>query len=281
MNRVRRLAMYGAVVAGSVFPALGATPSATGSTPPAPVDCYVECIGIPAEACSPVSRTSTLTSNRLGWKVSPCASAMIKSGKARGLVMTPKGLQSFPVKQPDRSFESLHPQLFAAGGRCLGLSPECLESIDRVRLGAVAGKGFDGTKARRVGDPCAAGLPCGVILMPSAVAVIEVSSGDAKSRLILRAVRGASGSFELLADGGVFKLDPTPLKAGAAYEYTLKGSSGEEIAAGSFEIMSSKMQADVQADIQAARASPDQGEFGVLEVLLDNSLNWDAARLMR
>jgi len=249
--------------------------------PPARIDCFVQCnsgnceVGPPSNAQpAPTSRCiRTLAKTERPLLVEACGDATLRSdGVLVGLFMSPRGLERFKVASAHQPFAKLVPAL--SKGVCTG-SPQCAEQRDRARVAAVGGKGIDGVASRRVGSPCALGLPCGAVLRPGGALAFDVQGGPASGRLRLIALRGGNGERVVAMSDRRISLPAGSLQPGAAYAYSLFDAAGTEVAAGEFSVLSGKMQADVEADL-AVLSSLD-----AIGVLLDNDLQWDAMRQTR
>ena len=211
--------------------------------------------------------------------VEKCLSAKLLSDTALTvLFQSGRGLERFAVadKHKGTEFAQVEPRLKQA--KCMN-SPLCLESRDQARVAGVGGKGIDATASRRVGSPCAIGLPCGTILRPAAALPVQLADTALAGQLQLRALRGASGSLSLPVQGGTLTLPAGFLVAGAAYAYVLRDAAGTELAAGEFEVLSSRMQADVESDL--AKASGPEMALDRAEVLIDSKLYWDVSQAAR
>jgi hypothetical protein len=263
------------------------------------VDCFVKCTysedqpkGVPpntaANACivnTPAKAGIAVPAGPKSTLIPHCAEAsLLKGAVLDGLYRSARGLENFRIKhdwrdKPAPLFSTLVPNL--KNGRCTG--PACAESIDIARVAGVGGKGIDASGSRRVGQPCAIGLPCGAILRPGgALAFQMLPEAPASGRLQLTALRGARGSASVAVVDHRVELPPATLQGGAAYGYALFNEAGTEIAAGEFEVLSAKMQADVEADMaDLKRKDPTLDSLAVIAILLDNKLEWDAFQAAR
>ena len=247
------------------------------------VDCFVICLGA-GETCdvaTPAAKDPIPVTSAKRVHIERCReAALVRGTRLNGLFKSARGLEKFEIAaekpgQRGQPFAALVRSL--ADGSCV-TAFSCTESRDRVRLAAIGGKGIDASASRRVGSPCAWGLPCGTILRPSGSLTIELAAeGPADGRLRLSALRGAVGGLEAPVASRRIALPAQALQAGAAYAYSLIDTAGMEVAAGEFTVMSARMQTDVEADLDAARRGDPQGAaLGVVEILLDNELYWDA-----
>lgn len=241
-----------------------------------PVDCQVICRSAQCTVHAdgkpqPVDSTPKL--------IKECLSAkLVSDSLLTVLFQSSRGLERFAVanKQQGTEFATVEPKLRQA--KCMN-SVLCLESRDQARVAGLGGKGIDATASRRVGSPCAIGLPCGTILRPAAALPVALADAALQGQLQLRAQRGASGSLMLPVSAGTLTMPAGFLVAGAAYAYVLRDAAGTELAAGEFEVLSSKMQADVESDL-AKTAGPDQA-LDRAEVLIDSKLYWDVSQTSR
>lgn len=251
----------------------------------APVECAVRC-GSPGVATECVLRvpsskgTAIQEAVRKGAvkRISFCPDAMLVDlGHAvilEGLVRSGTGVKRFVVGAPNKPFKELASAVFASSS-CLGLDKACIESRDQARVGAIGGKGIGTLSNPRVGQPCSIGLPCGLVLLPDSPLRFPVSLDGAGVLRVTARLAGSVTSAWPWRDGWV-TADASTLKPGLEYIYELADDGGRTLAAGTFTVVSTNMQADVQGDLNKLGAEP--SEFDVLEILLDNNLVWDASR---
>jgi len=243
-------------------------------------ECQVETPGKTVTVTAGVERLDACPRARLRKVVLPVRAVPGATGALlEGLVRSTTGVKRFAIgdKQVNQFFAEANPKLFA-NSSCLGLMPQCAESRDQARTAAVAGKGIATLKFNRIGEPCAIGLPCGSVVRPANDLEIALQ-GFVQGRLRLAAIGASGGAHDWPVEQGVLRLAAAALAAGTAYTYSLFDGTGKEIAAGGFEVISTKMQADVQADLDRIKAGDDAAAaFERLEILLDSGLLWDASR---
>jgi hypothetical protein len=242
------------------------------------IDCFVSCRSGACEVHTAQGQRS-VKPGRVE-RIDACGqSRMAGAGQElEGRFRSARGTERFLVREADKPFADLVPAL--TRGLCTS-SPACMESRDRARVAAVAGKGIGVDAARRVGAPCETGLPCGLVLRPDGPMSIALQTGSQAGAL--RLVNAESGTTRTIAvrDSRV-ELPAGALAAGVAYAYSLLDAAGQELAAGHFTVMSARMQADVDADLAALRAKdPSLGSLEAIEILLDNQLDWDAQQRSR
>lgn len=249
-----------------------------------PVDCFLLC---PEGRCTITqgnpAKSRVLEQGRVNL-VEQCAQVRLVDGSPlEGRFMSSRGVERFVVtaadKDKDASFGTLVASL--ARGLCAA-GPVCSEARDGVRVAGVGGKGIDHVASRRVGTPCAWGLPCATILRPSVVDFQLEPGAPAQGRLVFKGLRQVKGEWSAPVQDGRVAWPADMVQPGAAYAYSLFDAAGLELAAGEFSVLSTKMQADVEAELaQALRTPADAGPLGRAAVLLDNDLAWDARQLMR
>jgi len=242
------------------------------------VECVVRCAR--GNDCRVQAQGKAVEVGVSGITIGGCPAAELKAGTLlEGLVRTTTGVKRFSInkEQVNLSFDRVNTQLFA-NASCLGTLPACAESRDQARTAAAAGKGIATIKFNRQAEPCAMGLPCGSVMRPSAAQEVRLR-GFAQGRLRLTAIGAGTPARDWPVEQGVLRLDATAMSAGTAYAYSLFDTSGKEVAAGGFEVLSTKMQADVQAELDRVKAA-DEGAAALqrLEILLDSELLWDASR---
>lgn len=242
------------------------------------VDCFVTCRSgkcgvVTAGDTRPVESKQTL-------RIDGCGTSRLAAAgqELEGRFRSARGIERFVVRDAEKTFADLVPAL--ARGLCTS-SPACMESRDRTRVAAVAGKGIGVDAARRVGAPCEIGLPCGLVMRPDGPLSITLPSGPQAGAL--RLVNLESGaSREIAVRDGRVELPAGALAAGVAYAYSLRDAAGHEVAAGNFTVMSARMQVDVDANLAALKArDPSPGSLEAIEILLDNQLDWDAQQRAR
>lgn len=275
------------------------TALAIGAAPPLGVDCFVKCTyaedqpkGLPpnnqANACvvnTPARANIAVPTGPKSTLIPYCSEAtLLKGAVLDGLYRSARGLENFRIKhdwrdKPAPPFASLVPNL--KNGRCSG--PACAESIDIARVAGIGGKGIDGAGSRRVGQPCALGLPCGAILQPrGALAFQMMPEAPAAGRLQLMGLRGGRGTSSVAVVDRRIEWPPAALQSGAAYAYALFNEAGAEVAAGEFEVLSAKMQSDVEADIaDLKRKDAALESLEYIGILLDHKLEWNAFQASR
>lgn len=213
-------------------------------------------------------------------RIDACGTSRLTAAgqELEGRFRSARGIERFVVRDAEKTFADLVPAL--ARGLCTS-SPACMESRDRARVAAVAGKGIGVDAARRVGAPCEIGLPCGLVMRPDGPMSVALQSGLQAGAL--RLVNLESGTArEMAFREGRVEFPAGALAAGVAYAYSLRDAAGHEVAAGHFTVMSARMQADVDADLAALKASaPSPGSLEAIEILLDNQLDWDAQQRSR
>lgn len=255
---------------------------ATSAAHSAGVECFVKCVQ--GKVCE-VRHAGGATSLYLlqSKEVPACPEAQFTQGELlQGMVNTRQGLKRFSVTRKDsgKSFAEVARGLFA-GASCLGLHATCAESRDLSRVAATAGKGVDKTTNRRVGAPCAVGLPCGPILLPRQPLVFQLQGAPFDGSWQVTPLRPAGPSRTTEVRQGRIELKPDWLAPGQAYAYSLRDSTGNETMAGEFEVLSRRMQADVESLLAALPADPEAASFDLLDLLLGSDLWWDAMQRVR
>ncbi|MBT9595531.1 MAG: hypothetical protein IV094_06090 [Vitreoscilla sp.] len=255
---------------------------ATGAAQGAGVECFVKCVQ--GKVCEIRHAGGSTSLNLLQSKEVPaCPEAQLTQGELlQGMVNTGQGLKRFSVTRKDsgKSFAEVARGLFASAS-CLGLHATCAETRDLSRVAATAGKGVDKTVSRRVGSPCAAGLPCGPILLPRQALTFQLQGAAFDGSWQITPLRPAGPSRATEVRQGRIELKPEWLAPGQAYAYSLRDSAGSETMAGEFEVLSRRMQADVESLLAALPADPQTASFDLLDLLLGSDLWWDAMQRVR
>jgi hypothetical protein len=245
------------------------------------IDCFVQCSSGNCVVTTPASKDGRrLAPNGASLHIEQCGEAKLEAAaELQGQFMSARGMERFKVATENTPFAKLVPSI--KNGICVA-SPKCMESRDRSRVPLVAGKGVDKVTSRRVGQPCELGLPCGPILRPAGALTFEVAGGPTSGRLRLTGVRGNKSEQSIPLRGGRIEMPAGSLQPSGVYAYSLFDAAGTEVAAGEFSVLSGKIQADVEADMNAL---PGRGRgpatLDLIELLLDNELNWDAMRQAR
>jgi hypothetical protein len=242
-------------------------------------ECVVKCLAAPCQLAHSAAPAQTAIDERRPTVVAQCATAALRSGTIDLLVQTNAGVRRVQIKARQDRLAEAHPAVFSTA-RCLGLSPACNAEMNRARTTVQGGKGIDAAAARWLGDPCGLGLPCGQIMKPELGAIVALQGLAADGFVVLQMARGGGQAVELPVSGGRFVLPAQALAFGSAYQYTLLDAARAEVAAGEFDVLSQRMQAEVRGQLQAAQqASSGDALFERVEVLLDNGLLWDARQI--
>lgn len=255
--------------------------AALAAMPAFATDCWLRCENQPecrVEGIKdPVPQTRPITPG------AACASlGKVLVGRIEALVRARGRVNVVLLAQQD----DLATLTLRAGGKpdCSPLDRACREGRDRAMQAGRAGKAFDPTVGHKpAGLPCAIGLPCGVVLAPTApwsFALDEPRAADAVLQVAALRMAGA-GSIEVPVRNGSVVIEPGFLRAGASYSYQLRAAGGEVIAAGQFSVASTQIEKDLRDAEAAALAAGRAPATARLEALLVNELDWDAMQLSR
>lgn len=155
-------------------------------------------------------------------------------------------------------------------------SDKCASGSSQVSV--QMGKAFDPAAAPSeiTGQPCALALPCGKVgLAGDGSLAIRLAEAATDGSLTLFATRGDTAPQRVDVKAGSAVVPTGALKPGQTYRYRLAKADGSMRAAGEFQVLSQKAQADSDAALRDAQKGP-KGEEGALESLLLDGRDWEA-----
>lgn len=239
------------------------------------VECFANCaIGAPCEVNAP--RGTTVLDGKKPQEISMCDDAKLTAGKLLRIVIgSLNGPQTFSIAEKDkgRRFAELAPKQFEKPA-CLGLTPSCAEARAE-KISKIGAKGIDEPdEGKPSGSPCEWGMPCGDILMPHGTLTFKLLLPAQDARWTIHPIRPTGPDVTVPAKNGSIDLPGTALIPGRSFAYRLIERDGKVLCSGSFSVMSTQQQRDVEADVPSGA---DQTFDAVVE-LLRNGLWWDAMR---
>ena len=160
---------------------------------------------------------------------------------------------------------------------------DCIPGDDKCESGSSQvsvqmGKAFDPAAAPTeiAGQPCALALPCGKVgLAPDGSLAIRLTEAATEGTLTLFATRGDAPAQRVDVRAGSAAVPTGVLKPGQSFRYRLAKADGSMRAAGEFQVLSQKAQADSDAALRDALKGP-KGEEGALESLMLDGRDWEA-----
>jgi hypothetical protein len=160
---------------------------------------------------------------------------------------------------------------------CLvGDSPKCEAGSTQVSV--QMGKAFDpgAAPSEIAGQPCALALPCGKVgLAGDGSLAIRLAEAATDGSLTLFATRGDTAPQRVDVKAGSAVVPTGALKPGQTYRYRLIKADGSMHAAGEFQVLSQRAQADSDKALTDALKGP-KGEEGALESLMLDGRDWEA-----
>ncbi len=173
--------------------------------------------------------------------------------------------------------------------KCSVITSSCLQRRMNERVAALGGHGMDSQKASPAGtgDPCSKGLPCGLVLPPTAQWAFRLEDAAQQGQLLLRVLRGTPpagvpAEIALPVVNGLVQGDGRKFSAPAVYAYRLVGTGGEAVASGEFEILGPSRVSSLRGLAnQRAAGSGLSEEAAWIDALGANQLDWDANQAMK
>ena len=243
--------------------------------------CYATCRpdkDNPSESCS-VSRIRGQQSKAVSNKPEPLEDCMtMKSEKGNiGVLFRVGGKQGNTVVREGNAFSDKL-AVYKALDCLVGDSSICGTG---QLVATLMGKGFDPAAPSEItGQPCALALPCGKVgLAPNGSLPIRLAESSTEGALALFAARGDATPQRVEVRSGSAVVPTGTLKPGQTYRYRLTKADGSVRAAGEFQIMSQRAQAD--SDAALADAVKAKGEEGAIESLMLDGRDWEAFQRTR
>lgn len=167
---------------------------------------------------------------------------------------------------------------------CALPDPRCLQKRMELKRGAPAGHGIDSQIAAPAGkgDPCALGLPCGLVLPPPADWQFRLEDPAAQGEWVVSIRRGkppagVAAEFRAPIAQGRVSANGQQLSPGAVYAYRWLNAQGGERASGEFEVMGLAQRERLKRMTAERAAKAGLGEEAAwVDALAAFELDWDA-----
>jgi len=245
------------------------------------IKCWASCIST-GEQCDPDPKT--LANGAVGGEIARCVDLGPKLGSVQIRYRHDRAV--FQATATSTRTVAMVLQQFPPDPCGLG-DLKCVQNLMNEHRAPIGAKGADSRtgSAGGQGEPCARGLPCGQVSVPSGAWALALQDGSFAGQWVLSIIRSPKGETlvkrSLPVAGGRIGVPGGLLQPGTLYGYELLDGVGARVATGEFNVLApSAAQALRQSAADRTAREGADATKAWLDTLVENGLEWNVYQLM-